>query len=104
MATKKTSTKAAAERPVIICTDKRGVFFGYVAGDTKGKDPIDLLRARMCVFWSTATKGVLGLASTGPADGSRVGAAVPKIELRGITCVIECEPAAVERWERGPWA
>lgn len=102
MGTKGNEQKAAAERPVIVCTDKRGVFFGY-AEDTSG-DPITLKKARMCVHWSAATKGVLGLASTGPASGSKVGTAVPSIELRGITCVMDMTPEAVAAWERGPWA
>lgn len=104
MATAKKSGngKPAAERPVIVCTDKRGVFFGY-AKDTSG-DPITLTRARMCVYWSSETKGVVGLAASGPAKGSRIGPAAPSVELRGITCVMEMEPAAVEAWERGPWA
>lgn len=92
-----------AGRPVIVCTDKRGVFFGYVDGDTVGKDPIVLRRARMCVYWSEATRGALGLASTGPGKGSRISPAGPSIELRGITCVMECSPEAVAVWEQGPW-
>lgn len=90
------------ERPVVVCTDKRGVFFGY-ATDTKG-DPIILKRARMCIYWSSACKGVLGLASIGPQPGSKIGKAVPEIELRQITCVIEMTKEAVEKWEEGLWA
>ena len=95
-------TKNNKERPVVVCTDNRGVFFGY-ATETRG-DPIILKRARMCIYWSAATKGVMGLASDGPAPGSKVGAAVPEIELRQITCVIEMAPAAVAKWESAPWA
>lgn len=102
MGTKENGKKSAVERPVIVCTDKRGVFFGY-AEKTDG-DPITLTKARMCVYWSAATKGVLGLAATGPASGSKVGTAVPSIELRGITAVMDMTPEAVEAWERGPWA
>jgi len=100
---KKKSKKSAApkERAVVICTDKRGVFFGY-ATDTSG-DPIVLRRPRMCVYWDAATKGVLGLAATGPTNGCRVTLAPPAIELRGITCVIECSPEAVAAWEKSPW-
>lgn len=92
----------ATERAVVICTDKRGVFFGYCTV-TDG-DPIIMTRARMCQYWSAETKGVLGLASIGPQKGSRVGPAVPKIELRGITAVIDCSPEAVANWEKGIWS
>ena len=100
---KKKSRKSAApkERAVVICTDKRGVFFGY-ATDTSG-DPIVLRRPRMCVYWDAATKGVLGLAATGPTNGCRVTLAPPAIELRGITAVIECSAEATAAWEKSPW-
>ena len=89
-------------RPVIVTTAHRGVFFGY-AQDTTG-DVIVMTRPRMCVYWDQATKGVLGLAATGPTAGCRVTMAPPKIELRGITCVAECTKEAVKRWEGAPWA
>jgi hypothetical protein len=100
---KKKAKKSATpkERAVVICTDKRGVFFGY-ATDTGG-DPIRLVRPRMCVYWDAATKGVLGLAATGPTSGCRVTLAPPAIELRGITAVIECSETAVAAWEKSPW-
>ena len=37
------------ERPVIVCTEFRGVFFGY-ADDTAG-DAIRLRGARMAIYW-----------------------------------------------------
>lgn len=97
--TKKTSDPTT--RAVVVCTDKRGVFFGY-ATKTDG-DAIVLTRPRMCVYWDAATKGVLGLAATGPTSGCRITNAPPAIEVRGITAVIECSPEAVAAWERSPW-
>jgi uncharacterized protein DUF6948 len=93
---------AGPERAVIVTTDKRGVFFGY-ATDTDG-DPITLARPRMVIYWSRDVRGILGLAATGPTAGCKVTAAPPRIELRGITCVIECAPDAVKAWEGAPWA
>ena len=84
-------------RPVIVTTEYRGVFFGY-ATDTSG-DTIVLRNARNCIYWSAKTGGFMGLASTGPQDGSRIGATVKQIELRKITSVAEVEPAAVKAWE-----
>jgi hypothetical protein len=97
----KRTSKKAKERAVVVCTDKRGVFFGY-ATDTES-DPIRLTRPRMCVYWDGATRGVLGLAATGPTSGCRVTRAPPAIELRGITAVIECSDDAVMAWEASPW-
>lgn len=91
---------APTARPVLVTTRYRGVFFGY-ATDTSG-DTIHLSRARNCIYWPAEAKGFLGLASVGPVSGSRVGPAAD-IELRGVTCVAECTPAAVAMWETFPW-
>lgn len=94
-------TRKKNEKAVIICTNLKGVFFGYT--DDASGDVITLKRARMCIYWSEATKGVLGLGEGGPAKGSKIGPAVPSIELRGISCVIEPSSAAIARWESAPW-
>ena len=88
------------ERPVLVTTAHRGVFFGY-ATETSG-DPIFLRRARCCLYWSKDVKGFLGLSATGPSENCRVGPSAD-IELRGITSVSEVSPEAVERWEAAPW-
>lgn len=84
-------------KPVLVTTEFRGVFFGY-ATDTTG-DTITLTNARNCIYWPSANGGFAGLASEGPAKGARIGARVGQIELRKITAVAECTPAAVEAWE-----
>jgi hypothetical protein len=88
------------ERPVLVTTAHKGVFFGY-ARQTDG-DPIKLRAARNCIYWPSENKGFLGLASIGPVPGARVGPAAD-IELRDITCVVECSSEAVAAWERAPW-
>jgi hypothetical protein len=83
------------ERPVIICTEHRGVFFGYAA-DTKG-DTIHLRGARMAIYFGT-TKGVMELAETGPTSKSKISARAD-IELRKVTAVFEVAADAVKKWE-----
>lgn len=97
---KVTQKSTKKDRPVIVTTKHRGVFFGY-ADDTDG-DPIWLRRARLCVYWSADCKGFMGLAANGPTAGCRIGPAVD-IELREITAVLEVTPEAVKRWEQAPW-
>lgn len=108
MTTKKPAPKkttraksALTERPVLVTTEHRGVFFGY-ATNTDG-DTIKLRAARNVVYWPAANKGFLGLASDGPMSGARVGPAAD-IEVRAITCVAECTLVAVARFEAQPWA
>lgn len=88
-------TPAKADRPVIVCTSHRGVFFGY-AKDTSG-DTIHLRQARMAIYWGT-TKGVMQLAESGPTPSSKVSARAD-IEVRGVTSVFEVTPAATAAWE-----
>lgn len=83
------------ERAVIVCTEHRGVFFGY-ATDTSG-DKIDLKRARMAIRFGT-TRGVMELAETGPTRNSLVSARAD-LEVRRVSAVIEVTPAAAEKWE-----
>lgn len=97
MATKKTN----GERPVLVTTEHRGVFFGY-ASDTSG-DVITLRRARCCIQWR-GIKGFLALATEGPGKECRVGPAADSLELRDITSVAACTPTAVTAWEAAPWA
>jgi hypothetical protein len=96
------SKKSAApiERAVIVTTQHRGVFFGY-ATDIDG-EVINLRAGRNCLYWSGATKGFMGLASTGPIGDSRVGPSVD-IQLRDITSVLACSDEAVKVWEFAPW-
>jgi hypothetical protein len=93
-------TNSVNERPVIVTTAHRGVFFGY-ATNTAG-ETIELKRAQLCVYWPPTTKGFMGLASDGPKQGARIG---PKadITLRAITAVVEVTPEAVKAWESAPW-
>ena len=92
--------KKQTERPVLVTTAHRGVFFGY-ATETDGPT-ITLVRARNCVYWSANVKGFLGLAATGPSASCRIGPAAD-ITLRDITCVAEVTPEAVAKWEASPW-
>lgn len=104
MATKKTASKKTTgkrtERAVLITTAHRGVFFGY-ATKTDG-DVIRLRAGRCCVYWSKDVRGYIGLAATGPSATCRIGPPAD-IELRAITSVVECTPAAVAAWEKSPW-
>ncbi len=99
MAAKK-ATKPT-ERPVLVTTAHKGVFFGY-ATETGGTT-IKLSRARLCVYWTTDLRGFMGLASHGPSANCKIGPAAD-IELRDITSVTEVSKEAVAKWEKAPWA
>lgn len=89
------------ERPVLVTTAHRGVFFGY-AREWDG-EIVRLTRARLAIYWSPDMKGFMGLAAHGPSAGCRIGPPAD-IDLRAVTAVAAVTPEAVQRWEAAPWA
>lgn len=89
------------ERPVMVTTAHRGVFFGY-AKKTDG-ETIQLRAARLCISWSSDLRGFMGLAAIGPNSSCRIGPPAD-IELRAITAVVTVTPEAVAKWEAAPWS
>ena len=99
----KKRTKAAngsTERPVIVTTAHRGVFFGW-AEDTTG-ETISLKRSRLCLYWSADMQGFMGLAAKGPTKSCRIGPPAD-ITLRSITAVLEVTAEATKAWEGATW-
>jgi hypothetical protein len=92
----------AKERAVMVTTEFRGVFFGYM-DEPPADGSITIKKARNCVYWSQDVKGFMGLAAVGPSKDCKIGPAVPSITINQITAVIEVTPEAAEKWEGGPW-
>lgn len=88
------------ERRYVILTEFKEVFCGF-SSDVSG-DRIKLRDARQAIYWSAETHGLLGLAVSGPARGSRIGPAA-NIEVRKIVNVIECTQAASAAWDGAKW-
>lgn len=109
MAKTTTKTDAASKAPangvpVVVTTEHKGVFFGYMnKGHSKDVLSVRLERARMCVYWSAEMKGVVGLAATGPNHRCKIGPAAPAITLQKVTSIMECSPEATRAWEEGAW-
>lgn len=91
---------ANGERPVVVTTAHRGVFFGY-AKEINGEQ-VALSRARLCVYWSSDMKGFMGLAAMGPSSSCKVGPEAD-IVLRHVTAVLSVTPEAEKRWKEAPW-
>lgn len=90
------------EKFLVVTTAHKGVFAGL--GVPSDAENIELTEARMCVYWSTNCKGVLGLASAGPTKSCKIGPPVQKIILRGVTAVIEATEDAAKAWRAQPWS
>ena len=91
-------------KAVLITTEFRGVFFGYIEEGQESQVSMKLKDARNVLYWDSSVKGFMGLASTGPSRECRVGLKVPEITLYKITSVVACTPEAIEKWEEGPWS
>jgi hypothetical protein len=100
-----TETPAREGRPVIVTTEHKGVFFGYLPD---GQDPdaavVEIQHGRMAIFWSADVRGLPGLAAHGPTVGCRISPPVPGWRLKAVSSVLEVTPEAARAWELAPWA
>jgi hypothetical protein len=94
---------AKKKRIVVVTTDstRRGVFSGELVSHVG--DVVKLKNARMAVYWSSATHGVLGLAANGPASGSKITPPVLQLEINGVTSIMDMTTKAIQKWEAEPW-
>jgi hypothetical protein len=91
--------KAATAKPVLVTTEFRGVFFGYLKNGVRAPAEITLTGARNCIYWSADCGGFLGLAAKGPNGQCKIGARVPEITLYKVTSVTPVEPGAAKAWD-----
>ena len=86
-------------KPVLITTQHRGVFFGFISEETDTSSTIikDIKNCRMAIYWGT-DKGVMQLADTGPTNDSRIGAPADIEVLHDVTAIFNVKDEAVEKW------
>ncbi len=94
---------AAKKRFVVVTTEHRGVFAGFLNGSDDTAKTVALTDAQMCVYWSANVQGILGLASSGPQKGSKVTPKIPRIVLQAVTSVMDATDEAVKAWHARPW-
>lgn len=87
------------KKAVLVTTEFRGVFFGYVKDDSKLPGEITLTKARNCIYWAASVGGFLGLASKGVDDNCKIGAQVEELTLYKITSVTPVSVTAAATWE-----
>lgn len=93
------TTKKPALKPVLICTQHRGVFFGLLPQktDLTARTMTNIKNCRMAIYWGT-TNGVMELADTGPTDKSKIGSAADVDVLHDVTSVFSVTTQAAEKW------
>jgi len=88
----------------IVCCEPKVVLFGYATTTEIDKPSLTLTDARMVVYWSEETKGLLGLSSIGPQQGSRISPKTKNIKIKTkVECIIPCSDQAVKLFESGLW-
>lgn len=85
-------------KAVLVTTEFRGVFFGYIKNDKKLPAEITMTNVRNCIYWSSDIGGFLGLASSGPSKDCKIGAEVPELTLWKITSVTPVSAEAEKKW------
>ncbi len=85
-------------KAVLVTTEFRGVFFGYVKDEKNLPHEITLTDAKNCIYWSSDCGGFLGLASNGPTSGCKIGVVVPELRLFKITSVTPVSDGAATKW------
>jgi hypothetical protein len=94
------SMKNNGNQAVLVTTEFRGVFFGYVKNDKNLPSEITLTKARNCIYWASSVGGFLGLASKGVDSNCRIGSQVEELTLYKITSVPPVSEEAAETWEK----
>ena len=90
------------ERPVIVSTAHRGIFFGYTS-ETGEPENLTLSRARMIVYHSRDSHGFIGIANRGPGKEAKVSPSVARLGLRNVTAIVDATPEAAAACEAEPW-
>lgn len=88
------------KQPVLVTTEFRGVFFGFVKNDSNLPAEITLTDARNCIYWASSIGGFLGLASKGVDGNCKIGAEVAEITLYKITSVTPVTETAAKTWRK----
>lgn len=90
--------KDMKNKAVLVTTEFRGVFFGYVKNDSKLPDEITLTKVQNCIYWSSDCNGFLGLAVNGPTPSCKIGVEVPELRLFKVTSVSPVSDEAAAKW------
>lgn len=93
---------APTARPVLVTTEHRGVFFGYLTGEPT-PEKVTLTNVRNVLYWPARVRGYGGLCAQGPNADCRIGPAMPDAILYKITGVHGCTDVAAKAFEAAPW-
>lgn len=85
-------------QPVVVTTEYRGVFFGYVKDCSNLPESIELTEVCNCRSWSEDMRGFVGLIKMGPSDSCKIGPSADSMTLWKITSCSPVSEAVATRW------
>ncbi|MEM7133684.1 MAG: hypothetical protein AAF702_45740 [Chloroflexota bacterium] len=86
------------EKYVMVTTQWRGVFAGFLVREDEDKRIVELREIRCAIDWETKG-GFLELTDVGPNEKSIIGNRALAAKLQGITGIFECSDKAKEAWQ-----
>lgn len=86
-------------KAVLVTTEFRGIFFGYVVDDSQLPEQITLSNVRNCLYFAKSVGGFLGLAAKGPDKDCLIGTEAPSFTLYKITGVAPVTEKAAAAWK-----
>jgi hypothetical protein len=94
----------------VVCCSPKVVLSGWATDEEMKKTSPTLTDVRMCVYWTSAVGGPMGLAAVGPDSGCRITKAAPTWTIPAdkdgssrVEGYGESSEAAVKAWESEPW-
>jgi len=92
-------------QPVLVTTSNRGVYFGWTADPDS--EIVTLEKCRHVFHYTRHPdqnhRGVYGLATRGPCDGSKIGPPAPWQKIRNVQNVVAVDECALPAWEAATW-
>lgn len=83
---------------ILVTTEYRGIFFGYVKDKSKLPQEITLTLPRNCIYWSEDLEGFIGLSVKGPNDTCTIGCKGIEMTLYKITSTAKVSKEAEKKW------
>jgi hypothetical protein len=90
-------TKKKEKQMVLVTTERKGVFVGYLESYDVDRRIAILTDVVMAIRWGT-TNGLLELTDTGPTSSSKISAVCPRARLELCECVLDVSEEAERSW------
>lgn len=85
-------------QPIVVTTEYRGIFFGYVKDSSNLPESIELTEVCNCLSWSSDMGGFVGLIAKGPSESCKIGPSAESMTLWKITSCAPVSTVVAANW------